>query len=159
MFKSYLWKYRLRKLLQQFRPANFPLTSALIMTGEKNLPNENFLRKLASITGIDRSKMEIIYVGQEVHPQFFDLQTKQLDLWGNIKDANIRKLIQRPGLLFLDLMKHDNLFKELASAQVTQAFRVGIEQRPDLFDLIILQEKFSDNEFLNEFKNCWHSLV
>ena len=105
------------------------------------------------------AKIEIIFVGEETHTRFFDLQPKHIDLQGNIKDQNLRKLFQRPGLLLLDLMRHDTLFKTLVSVHGSPAFRVGIEKRPDLFDLVIVQPEFSAGEFLVELEKYWHSLV
>ncbi len=159
MLRSWFWQRRMQQLREKFRRPDFPLQTALILTDNPNLPDEVFLKKFSSVTNVDMAKIEIIFVGEETHPRFFDLQPKHIDLQGNIKDQNLRKLFQRPGLLLLDLMRHDTLFKTLVSVHGSPAFRIGIEKRPDLFDLVIVQPEFSAGEFLVELEKYWHSLV
>ncbi len=159
MLRSWFWQRRMHKLQKKFRRENFPLQSALILTDNPDIPDESFLVKFSSVTGIEKAEIEIVFVDKAEHPRFFDLQPKQMDFWGNIKDQNIRKLFQRPGLLLLDLMRHDTLFKTLVSVHGSPAFRIGIDERPDLFDLVIVQPSFSGDEFLTELEKYWHSLT
>ncbi len=159
MFKSWFWRRRADKLRKKFHRQNFPLHTALILTDNSEVPDEKFLKKFSSITGIERAEIEIIFVHKTEHHRFFDLQPKQMDFRGNIKDQNIRKLFQRPGLLVLDLMRHETLFKTLVSVHASPAFRLGIDERPELFDFIIVQHEFSAGEFLNELEKYWHSLT
>ncbi len=159
MFKTRFWQRRINKLQGKLSPASFPPEAALILTDNPDIPDEEFIKKFASLTAIDRADIEIVFVDKAEHPRFFDLQPKQMDFWGNIKDQNMRKLFQRPGLLLLDLMRHDTLFKTLVSVHVSPAFRIGIEDKPEWFDWVIIQRDFSGDEFLNELGKYWHSLV
>ena len=149
----------MQQLREKFRRPDFPLHTALILTDDPEAPDEKFIKKLSSITGIEKAEIEIVFVHKTEHHRFFDLQPKQMDFRGNIKDQNIQKLFQRPGLLLLDLMHHNTLFKTLVSVHGSMAFRIGIDERPDLFDLVIVQPSFSGDEFLGELEKYWRSLV
>ncbi len=159
MLRSWFWQRRMQQLREKFRRPDFPLQTALILTDNPNLPDEIFLKKFSSVTNVDMAKIEIIFVGEETHPRFFDLQPKHIDLQGNIKDQNLRKLFQRPGLLLLDLMRHDTLFKTLVSVHASPAFRIGVDNQPELFDLTIILQNFLAQEFFYELKKYWNALV
>ncbi len=159
--ESMIWKKivikRIRRNLEKNRPGN-PSNKMLVLFNPDFPVDKPFLDRLAKPLQIPVLNIRtLIFEKVPKNPDFTSVTEKSFGFFGQIKDENLKKILDQPYDIFIDLTKLSNLHEQLLSSYVKSRFRIGItDSLPEFYDLMLQVE--SREQLTENLLTFWQRL-
>ncbi len=156
-----IWKSiaqkRIRKNLNRPRPTGS--SEKILILFNENFPvDKSFIDQLAHIFNIPLLNVQtLVFEKIPQNPDFQSVTGKSFGFFGQIKDENLKKILDQNFDIFIDLTSLSNLHEQLLSSYVKSRFRIGITDiSPEFYDLML--HVGNSARLLNDIKTYWPQL-